>query len=254
VTRSVALGVLMCVTLTCLGVALADDPPLPPTPDQWIAPVADDVDVPYFSWVPEQMARWVVWPSDEYIAERQPQRDRSQPPPPGRQFKVPPGPESPSSARSYARTWIDIVLKPEWIPPDLTDRLILLQEDDPSRSSVICRYEINGTGIQIVQRKWALCVVVRPAPELVKGVHPVLLDQALMRALFRNGDFMARCPATWRQGLSPGIAVGGHSPEADGPRWWEWSVCHTDGKSVALYFGKSSVDIQPLSVPGDPWF
>ncbi|HOS95521.1 MAG TPA: hypothetical protein PLQ54_19570 [Armatimonadota bacterium] len=232
-----------------------------PAPEQWIAALPDDLGLPVWGWREYGMARWVIWPSDDDVAERQPPRDRSEPvgDPDGQSGKphellCPPG-----NARSEALSWVRELLKPEWAPPDLEDCLTLLQEEDPAESSVVCRFEIDGTGIQIAQRRWAMCVVVKPSPALSDGVPGDQMGPALMRALFARGDAMAEVPATDRHDLAPGLWLGGYvAGEGDGrgggPRWWHWKAWYTDGLGVAIYFSKLSFDRKTSYLPGNPWF
>jgi len=252
--------VLVCFALTCLAVAFADDPPAAqPDPQQLIAPLPDDLDLsePFgAAWREEQMSRWVIWPSEGYIAARQPPRDRSEPvdEPDGRgQRKVHGGLLAPDGVPSEAVSWVTELLKPDWVPPDLEDRLILLQEDDAARSSVACRFEVEGTSVQVVQRRWAMCVVVKPSPALGDGVPAEQMGPALMRALFARGDAMAEVPATDRRDLAPGLWLGGYVP-GEVTRWWHWKAWYHEGSTVAIYFSKFPLDRQYSFVRGAAWF
>jgi len=259
VLRALTLG-LTCFTAValCCSDAQAADQPSPAEPDQWIAPLPDDLDLsePFgAAWRGERMSRWVVWPSDEHIAERQPPRVRSEAasaPEERGQRKVHGGLLAPDRVPSEALSWVTELLKPEWMPPDLEERLILLQEEDPAQSSVICRFEVEGTSVQITQRRWAMCVVVKPSPALLDGVPAQEMGPAVMRALFSRGEAMTEVPATDRRDLAPGLWLGGHVPGR--LVWWDWKAWYSEGSSVAIYFSKLSLDRQYSFMRGAAWF
>lgn len=253
-TRSVALGVLMCLALTCLGVALADDPPpAPPAPEQWTAPLPDDMDSALGEdWVEEGMGDWVVWSSDEEAKARVPLRDRrAEFPEVPSGLHAGPGAVSPDEAQADAAAWIRRVLRPELIPDDLDDRFILLQEDDPSRSSVRCRFETNGTGIQITQLRWALCAVIRPDPALAEDLAVETIGPALFPLVFTKGAEMAGAGAIAVPGLPQGYWA--FDAALGMRRWWGWFSWYTDGRSFAAYIRRYDGGAHAMRA-GDPWF
>jgi len=251
--RSVALGALCCLALTCLAVAFADEPPTaPPPPGQWIAPLPDDVDGALGEdWVEERMGEWVVWPSEDDVRARGPLRDRrAEFPEITSGLHAGPGAVSPDEARADAAAWARRVLKPELAPEDLDSRFVLLQDDDPSRSSVLCRFETNGTGIQICQLRWALCAVIRPDPAVIKGLAPEAIGPAVFRAAFTKGDEMAGERSDEIEGLPYHTRS---FANAATPFWWGWFLWYSDGRSVAVYARRSEKGPRPARA-GDPWF
>ena len=257
--RRVALSVLLCIAVVCPVAAAADEPRAAGdgAADQWIAPLPDDLDLggPFGEvWRKEQMSRWVVWPSDEYIAERQPPKDRSRPIPTGgpgakgRPREVRP----PAAALGNALVWVRVVLRGEWVPDDLRDRIVLLQEDDPAESSAVCRLERDGTEIQVNQHFWALCVVIRPAPELIEGLAPGEIGPALFRRFFVEGEKMAARSAQPLLGVGEGLTAFVGEPPG---RWWAlWYLWYTDGRSLAVFSPRNEELPQRDQLPGEPWF
>ncbi|HOS92026.1 MAG TPA: hypothetical protein PLQ54_01830 [Armatimonadota bacterium] len=244
--------------LTCLVAASAEDPPAAqPAPEQWIAPLPDDVDRAVGEdWVEEWMGKWVVWPSEDEVRARGPLRDRrAEFPAEGADGKPivrgDPGAVSPDEARADAAAWVRRILKPELVPDDLDDGFVLLQEEDPSRSSVLCRFEIHGTGIQVTQLRWALCVVMRPDPALIEGLEPRAIGPAAFRAVFTKGDAMAGA----RFSDVPGLPY--FAQELDlsvsSALWWGGFFWYTDGRSTAVYIRRADRGHSPARA-GDPWF
>ncbi len=238
--------------------AVDDAGDVAPAPEQWIAPLPDDMDRALREdWVEEWMGTWVVWPSEDDVRARGPARDRRAEFPaegPGGDYAVygNPGAVSPDEARADAAAWVHRILRPELIPEDLDARLVLLQEQDPSRSSVRCRFETNGTGVQVTQLRWALCVVVRPDPALVEGLAVEAIGPAVFRAVLTRGDTMAAARgkavpdlpyATWESG----------DPLSNA--WWGSFLWYTDGRSVAVYARRWEAGVGPVPArAGDPWF
>ena len=136
-------------------------------------------------------------------------------------------------------------------PDDLDDGFVLLQEEDPSRSSVLCRFEIHGTGIQVTQLRWALCVVMRPDPALIEGLEPRAIGPAAFRAVFTKGDAMAGA----RFSDVPGLPY--FAQELDlsvsSALWWGGFFWYTDGRSTAVYIRRADRGHSPARA-GDPWF
>jgi len=230
-------------------------PEVQPAPDQWIAPIPDGVDVPLWGWMKYRRAQWVVWPSAEYIAARQPPRDRRRQFPsvyPRGDRRLPPLRQGASSMRGVKYTcvsWLKHFLRPEYIAEDPEASLVLLQEPDPRQSWVASRFEANGTAIQVVERVWAICYVIRPAPALIEGLEPKEIGPAVFRAVFKGGEGMASRPVTEVAGLPDGLHafVGGDA--ADYPGWF-W---YTDGETVAVHVARYDGGAH-MPTPKDIWF
>jgi len=249
-TRATGLGVLLAFGI-CLVAAWADGF-APGAPEQWIAPLADDVDGALGEdWVEEWMAKWVVWPSDDEVRVRGPVRDRrAQFPEVTSGPRAGPGAVSPDEAQADAAAWVRRTLKPELLPDDLDSRFILLQEEDPSRSSVLCRFEVDETGIQLTQLRWAACVVVRAEPTLTAGLPAEALGPTAFRTVFQKGDDMARAHRVDVAESPPGLRA---FDTAGGFRWWDTYFWYTDGVSVAVYVSRAANE-RDSARAGDPWF
>ena len=249
-TRATGLGVLLAFGI-CLVAAWADGF-APGAPEQWIAPLPDDLNVPMWGWTERHRARWVIWPSDTYIAARQPPTDRAGPPPDEREAKRARRIEPLSAARADALWWLRTMLRPEFVPDDPDAQLVLLQEEDPRASSVVSRVEAHGTHVQVQQFRWALCVVIKPDPALVHGLAPEAIGPAVFRAVFSKGDQMAVADAIAVPGAPAGTTVY-RGAAVPGRLWWQWQLWYTDGSAVGLYMVK--YDGGQLTVGADdPWF
>jgi len=252
------------VALAALGLAtgrVADaQPASDPPAERLIAPIPDDVDVPVAGWRECGMARWVEWPSAEYIAERQPPRDRRAQYPavyPHGDRRLPPLERGASSIRRVRLgcvQWLRALIKPEFIPDDPEAALILLQEPDPKQSSVFCRLRSDDTVVQVRQSDWAVCVVVRPAPELIGGLAPKEVGRAAFRGVLTRGDKMANDALAEVGGLPPGLSAFQTGVPADLEYVWSnFYFWYTDGHAVAVFFWRC--DGGPhVPRPGQPWF
>ncbi len=228
---------------------------------QLIAPIGDDVQVPF---VDTDMRRWVSWPSEEYIENHLARRDRSQEIPPvygeadaeNAKPKVP-GAKSPTGAKREAGNWIETVLESRWIPENLSDRLIPTQRDPASKSAVLCRYEIDGVKIQIVQTRWAMCIVIKPTADVLAGVPSAEVGPTVFKAFLKKGSDMASLPAEELKGEFDSIQVfsrkPGHPYRAVG-QWWGWRLWYTDGAGLAVFLKKDDRDGQLIPSPDHPWF
>jgi len=206
------------------------------------------------------MAQWVAWPSDEYIAARQPPRDRRAEFPsvyPDGDRRLPPseaGASSIRSVRSGCASWLRHLLKPEFIPENLEASLVLLQEEDPGQSWVACRLRANGTAVQFVDHGWLFCVVIRPDPALVGGLPPEKVGPAALGAVLNRGGEAADDELTPVLDVSEGLwAFEAKGDDGWGFEWWRRYFWYTDGHAVAGYFrGNDGGPSMPS--PGDPWF
>jgi len=224
---------------------------IPPGPEQWIAPLSERVDVPLRGWREQHRAQWVVWPSDEYIAARQPPLARCDPlTPGGGLFRDAYAIRTPAEARWQAASRLTAMLTPECWPADAEACQVLLQEEDPRESWVACRFEAGGSGVQVVQRLWAVCLVVRPAPALVAGLAPDAIGPAVFRAVLRDGGGMADAETAEVAGLPEGI----HGFILRGAEHSFGGFWYTDGKAVALFAESGVGYVAHPSGPADPWF
>ncbi|MGD9498343.1 MAG: hypothetical protein AB7Y46_18770 [Armatimonadota bacterium] len=206
------------------------------------------------------LQEWVVWPDEQFIAEHLARRDRSAEFPPlypETDIEDPkplrPGAEPPETAVAHSAMWIRMVLKPEWVPGDLEQKLVPLQLDPASRSVVLCRWEMRGNRFQIAQSYAGLCIVLEPANTGAPGDA----GPKALRAFLAHGAEMADLPAT----TLPVSAEGVHAfvPDRDAwpldayRYWWGWRLWYTNGEAVAVFMHKVA-DSQHPPQPDEPWF
>ena len=230
---------------------------------QLIAPLEEGLDVP----VSTSMRKLVVWPPQDRLDASSKPEDRSEQYPPVYREgfdattakPIKPGAAPARTVMYHVRGWIETVLKPEWIPPDLMSRILPMQEKDPSESSMLCRYQVDDNTIQIVQNVWAMWVVIRPGKTVLEAAaSPQELLHSVLEMLFQHGADMANLPRRELKvpGSGPKIWVPDytvHQPEAEA-NWWGWILCYTDGKSVAVLIRKHGDDMARTPAPDDPWF
>lgn len=167
-----------------------------------------------------------------------------------------------------AKHWIQIVLKEEWIPSDVENRLIPLQKSESPKSLVVCRYEMRSSVIQVSQSVSHMWVVVTPSTNMTQGVRTVgELGERVFTNFFTMGKEMTRVPCDETEGKD-GLHVFGRQDDrrvfenkslSDINRellseWWGWDTWYTDGRSVAILFHKKSSNSTFKMWPGDPWF
>jgi hypothetical protein len=207
----------------------------------------------------------IEWPSLETLNSQQARQDRSQTIPPlfpqpkirdAKPIRL--GAQSPQAACKEAAQWILQVLKPQWVPGDLTNRLHTLQREPASQSIVACRYLINGHAIQINQSRGSMWAIVRPPKGAPLSQNAEELAKAIFNTYFLQGDRMASlqlkeitAPArlrAWAPDFSAAIPAGALE------NWWGWRLWLTDGQAVAVFLGKTSEDSARTILPDDPWF
>lgn len=211
-----------------------------------------------------ELLTMVRWPSDETAKCDKRLVDRSQaipavyPPgyPRGKPLRL--GAMAPSAACKEAEQWIRRVLRPEWVPDDLGRRLVALQRDPASRSTIVCRYEMSGHAIQINQIRTVMCVVIRPSESIGMGSKPAEFGPVIFRSYFTDGKQMAAVKAIPIRAPSPLHAYMQHPSEflaPDGTRKRGWAFWYTDGKAVAVFIVKvlGSMRLIMLDRP-DPYF
>jgi hypothetical protein len=207
----------------------------------------------------------IEWPAVETLNSQKADRDRSKTIPPlFRQPKIGDakpirlGAQTPPAAAREAGQWIRRVLKPEWVPNDLADRLHPLQREPASQSIIVCRYDIDGHAIQINQSRGAMWVVIRPPKANPLSGNAKELASAIFNTYFLNGDRMAALQGKETNGLA-GLRVWLPDYSASIPlgaleNWWGWQLWLTDGRSVAVCLNKRSEDAARNIMADDPWF
>jgi len=192
----------------------------------------------------------VAWPSQKVLESEKASEDRSKefPPTVERGMIIELGAMSPEFACEAAEGWIREMLKPRWLPEDLTVKLTALQRDPPSRSIIVCRYEIDGNTIMINQSRTAMWVVVKLQAGIdVKGKASEI-GPIMFREFFTKGKTMAGFKGRAAgSGEKTGDSGALHAYVSDcmnsGPidaalEWWGWIAWYTDGETVAVLLRK----------------
>jgi len=215
--------------------------------------------------VPADAQGLIEWPSVETLNSQQAHQDRSKTIPPlFRQPKVGDakpirlGARSPHAACKEAEQWIRRVLKPQWLPDDLADRLQPLQREPASQSIIVCRYAMDGHAIQINQNRASMWVTIKPPKNNSLIPNAKELGNAAFNTYFLEGDRMADLQGKetdgsaklriWLPDYSAPIPAGALE------NWWGWRLWLTDGEAVAVFLNKCSEDSARNIRPDDPWF
>jgi len=256
--------------------ASASPPPAPTAPGaaepkekaEIVEPIPDDVQLiaALDPQLKETFARreLAVWPSADEIRRKKALEDRSGKFP----AKFPPGKDysnakplrvgaiPPEAALKGAEHWIRTVLKAEWVPSDLAARLHALAEEDPANSAVWCRYKIKGHAIQIGQTRGVMCVVIRPSEPKGEGETALDFGRRCLKQFPTKDEKLAQMPMEAVSLKEPELSMfKGHGRTPDElAEWWGHVVWYTDGKAVALFLGKRSVDSSLGIGPDTPWF
>lgn len=215
--------------------------------------------------IPAKLRDKVAWPSAGVVESQRARSNRSHTIPPVYPASgvidpkpVRLGAVSPEVACKEAESWIHRVLKDEWIPSDLTKRLIALQRDPASQSTIVCRYEINGHAVQVSQTRNAMWVIVKPAEDSVLRAKEEQIGPSVFKTFFANGDQMAALKAKETNGVA---TVHIYQPDDTIPippsaiqNWWGWQVWYTDGDAVAVLLRKCTQDSARIVTADDPWF
>ncbi len=216
--------------------------------------------------LPNGVEKMVMWPSSKYIEEHYAKDDISDQLPPIYPERVMedakpirPGGVSPKAAIEEAELWLRQILKPEWIPPDLVERLIPLRSDTAQWSTVICRYETQGHVIQISQTRWAISVVLKPPLEDIIN-EKEKFGATVFEKFFTKGKEMSALKGqqvslpSERQVTFYLLDVT-RLPSTDAiENWWGWTAWYTDSHSIAVFLRKRIAGEQHTPTPEDPWF
>jgi hypothetical protein len=224
---------------------------------------------PIGATLPNSIEKLIIWPSQEEIKKRYAKTDISKKFPPvymehdgikGKPIKE--GAVSPDTANKQAIKWIRLVLKPEWIPEDIHRFIIPLRDEKPERSTVICRYNINGTSIQISQTRWAMSVLLNISDK-EKIENAEAFAEATFKKYFNLGDKMAALKGkmlskeSMRNSSDVKISVLDmrelRDPEAI-QSWWGWLVWANKDSTLVVFLQKKVFGEQHTTTPDEPWF
>ncbi len=215
--------------------------------------------------LPYGIEEMVVWPSSEYIDEHYATDDISdQLPPvyPERAMEdakpIVPGGVSPEAAVEEAEWWFREILKEEWIPHDLRERLIPIRAEAAQWSMVIGRYQTQGHTIQVSQTRWGIVVVISPAFEgnvdEAEEFSRMIFDQFFTRGeemITLDGQSISDAGEQFQAYLLDETRLPG--PDAI-ENWWGWIAWYSDGRSIAIFMNKRIAGQQHTPTPDDPWF
>jgi len=206
-----------------------------------------------------------VWPSADEIRRKKATEDRSEKFPaqfpPGKDYSnakpIRVGAIAPETALKGAEGWIRTVLKAEWVPGDLAARLHALAEEDPARSTVWCRYKIQGQAIQIGQTRGAMCVVIRPGEPKGEGETAPDFGRRCLKQFLAKSEELAQMRLETVLLTAPELsmfkAYSGRTLDDLG-NWWGYVVWYTDGKAVAFSLLKKTATSAAGIGTDTPWF
>ena len=207
----------------------------------------------------------VLWPSANEIETYAPREDRSTSILPllptngmadGKPIRR--GARSPQQACSEAHTWIAKILKTQWIPGDVLQRLLPLQELAASNSIVHCRYAISNNSIQVSQSVSGIWVVMKPPTNETAGMSVTDLGPFVFERFLTRGHDMGQLSRRELEELLPlHVFLEGQTEpwsKAAAINWWGWVLWYSDGQAVAVLLQKVEEDSQIDADARDPWF
>ncbi len=168
--------------------------------------------------------------------------------------------EAVSRAKASSVKWIKRVLQARWIPKDIENRLIALNDKVKAHDQIRARYMVNNYAIQIIQTTAAVSVLVQPVgktpvketrkrQQLVKdAVQAFLSEHEKICKINCSGSIGVRS----RYGLLEGRPIKTEIKDA-GIYWWGHTHWATDGQTVMFTILKFDGGPAEPSRAGD-WF
>ncbi len=211
----------------------------------------------------------MLWPTEEAIKKHAICRDRSEEIPNvyrngDRKSKpIKYGARNPETALRDAEYWISKVIKPEWIVEDLKNKLAPIQAEDASKSSILCRWELEDSIIQVTQTQFNMWVVIQPVKVQVLNSSAEEFVSSVLDKYLIHGDDMTSIglrplEITSEKDINLFIMNRDGSkpfpPGAIGNWWGHWRLVYTDKTAVAMLFWKIDVNSMASFGPDDPWF
>ena len=152
-------------------------------------------------------------------------------------------PRASSELRDETLSWIELVLKPEWLAPDLRNRLRTITAANGGQDAFLARYALDGNRIQIIVNRVFMHFVISPAGESLVAGAPAVLREFLRVDLPDEDKPWTGEP--WSIISVDGFTFGYH-PSAK-PTGWRDSLNYlTNGRAV-----KFSADKVQMRPPGD---
>lgn len=212
------------------------------------------------------MEALVVWPSPKYIEDHYAKDDISNQLPAiypagvSEDAKpIRPGGMPPEVAVEEAGLWFKEILKDDWIPPNLTEKLIPLRNERlPQWSTVIARYQAQGHKIQVAQTRCGVGVVIHPRfdDEVIEAEQ---IAKSVFKQFFTMGEEMSSQAGMQVRADPPGLTLYKPAQEKTSEigvskNWWNWLAWYTDGNSVAVFLHKRFAGEVRTPSSEDPWF
>ncbi len=238
---------------------------IPALPEQLIASIPEEATLS----ITATERQLILWPTQEEIEKHATCRDRSEEIPnvyrnSDRKSKpIKYGARDPQAALRDAECWILKVVKPEWIVEDLNNSLSPIQAEDASKSSMLCRWEIEGSKIQVTQTLFSMWVVIQPAKVKVSNSSAEEFISSVLDEYLIHGDDMTSVELkpldiTSEKDISLFVMNRDGSKTfplgASGNWWGNWKLVYTDKAAVAMLFPKIDRNSMASFGPDTPWF
>jgi len=218
----------------------------------------------------------IVWPSEDEIKNNIAKEDRTKQFPPfyalgkditeqqAKELDLQPVSLTPTIALKESESWIKKIMKKELFPDDIQNWLLPILNNDPSKSKVICRFEIEGTKVQIVQLKWFIWIIIVPSNSLIKqNLTSEELVNMISRTFFTEGEKMSNLPKQEILCNSQDITsyrIGFYDFAKNKVKrditysWWWWEFICAESKSMTIFIKKGWEGMEHLPNIEEPWF
>ncbi|MDZ7620364.1 MAG: hypothetical protein U1E05_25460 [Patescibacteria group bacterium] len=229
-----------------------------PREEQLITPPASDTWILLWGSAGKQnVRRWLIWPEVDTLKTLAACRNRAEIASFDKDAKRV-GTKSPEGAGIDATNWIREIVKSQFVPADLENRMLAVQEASPQDSLMVCRWTVDGTSLQVIQSVARVGVVIKPKQEWRDATNDgeeftfFLIDRVL-----NHGKEMV----SW--GAKPGVGFPDELklfvPKTSAPgraslNWWGHPVWYTDGKAMAVILEKQLDHVAHNPSPTEPWF
>jgi hypothetical protein len=131
--------------------------------------------------------------------------------------------------------WVERVLKPAWVAPDLRTRLRAARAIVTGRDAFLTRYAMNQNKIQIVVTRFHVHLVIAPPGGVPPGRVPEVLHEYLQ--VDRPEDKTPWSGGPWEMGRIDGLTFG-YQPRSALRDWREGIYYLTNGRAVKFSLRK----------------
>lgn len=153
----------------------------------------------------------------------------------------------PQAALEEAEGWIRRIIKDQYLPVTLRDRLRAVPHVRPEYSAVFVRYEMGSVAIQIAQTRRVIVVVLRSK---YIGERNADFGREAFRRFFKD-QALARADMQGENSGSANLAAFTIRPR--GTQWFNNARWYTDGQALAIQLPKR-LPGTPYPGPDAPWF